>query len=124
MAQFGELLSELRKDKNMSQAELANVLFVSSGTISNYENGVHMPDVEKLVELADYFHVSTDYLLGRSSSRLTTDVFDDELLEGTSVGQVIQEIRGLSKERKRALLVLLEDMAFRTMVGKYQKETL
>lgn len=124
MAQFGGLLSELRKDKNMSQAELANVLFVSSGTISNYENGVHMPDVEKLVELADYFHVSTDYLLGRSSSRLPTDVFDDELLEGTSVGQVIQEIRGLSKERKRALLVLLEDMAFRTMVGKYQKETL
>ena len=124
MAQFGELLSELRKDKNMSQAELANVLFVSSGTISNYENGVHMPDVEKLVELADYFHVSTDYLLGRSSSRLPTDVFDDELLVGTSVGQVIQEIQGLSKERKRALLVLLEDMAFRTMVGKYQKETL
>lgn len=49
MAQFNELLVELRQDRKMTQEDLAKVLFVTSGTISNYENGVHLPDIEKLV---------------------------------------------------------------------------
>lgn len=40
MAQFGEILAELRKDHNMSQKELAKIIYVSTGTISNYETGV------------------------------------------------------------------------------------
>ena len=53
MAQFNELLVELRQDRKMTQEELAQVLYVTSGTISNYENGVHLPDIEKLISLAD-----------------------------------------------------------------------
>ena len=55
MAQFNELLVELRQDRKMTQEDLAKVLFVTSGTISNYENGVHLPDIEKLISLADFF---------------------------------------------------------------------
>ena len=69
MAEFGDLLSELRKDHKLTQEELANILFVSSGTISNYENNVHYPDVVKLKQLAEYFDVTTDYLLGQSEER-------------------------------------------------------
>lgn len=65
MAEFGELLAELRQDRGLTQKQLGKLLSVSTGTISNYENGVHYPDLEKLVTLADYFQVSTDYLLGR-----------------------------------------------------------
>lgn len=61
---FGEILARLRQDHRMTQAELAKIIFVSSGTISNYEKSVHYPDIEKLVALADYFDVSVDYLLG------------------------------------------------------------
>lgn len=43
MAEFGELLAELRKDRSMTQHELADVLHVSVGTISNYEKSVHFP---------------------------------------------------------------------------------
>ena len=63
MTNFGEILMQLRQEKHLSQAELGNVIFVSGGTISNYEKGVHYPDVEKLVALAEYFGVSIDYLL-------------------------------------------------------------
>ena len=66
MAKFGDLLSELRRDKKLTQDELAHILFVTSGTISNYENNVHYPDVVKLIQLANYFEVTTDYLLGNS----------------------------------------------------------
>ena len=55
MAQFGELLAELRQDRRLTQKELAQIIFVTDGTISNYENGVHPPDVDKLISLADFF---------------------------------------------------------------------
>ena len=61
MAQFGDLLAELRQDRGLTQSELGKVISVTSGTISNYEHGFHLPDLEKLVLLADYFGVSTDY---------------------------------------------------------------
>ena len=51
LTNFGEILMQLRQEKHLSQAELGNVIFVSGGTISNYEKGVHYPDVEKLVAL-------------------------------------------------------------------------
>ena len=62
MAHLGELIAELRQDKGLTQKELGDILCVSSGTISNYENGVHLPDVDKVIALANYFHVTTDYL--------------------------------------------------------------
>lgn len=54
MAQFGDLLAELRQDRGLTQSELGKVISVTSGTISNYEHGFHLPDLEKLVLLVDY----------------------------------------------------------------------
>lgn len=48
MATFGELLQELRKDHRLSQKQLADVIAVTTGTVSNYENNQHLPDIEKL----------------------------------------------------------------------------
>ena len=64
---FAERLVTLRKAKGISQKEVAVCLRVAVSTMSNYENGVHEPDFETLCKLADYYDVSTDYLLGRSS---------------------------------------------------------
>ena len=46
MAQFGDLLAELRQDRGLTQSELGKVISVTSGTISNYEHGFHLPDLE------------------------------------------------------------------------------
>lgn len=110
MAEFGEMLAELRQDADLTQKELADRLFVSKGTISNYENGIHYPDIEKLVSLAELFGVTTDYLLGRSHSALPVDVLDEVILDGKTAGQLIAEIRVLSPERKHALSAILRDM--------------
>ena len=45
MAQLGDILAELRQERGLTQKELGQVLCVSTGTISNYENGVHLPDL-------------------------------------------------------------------------------
>ena len=71
MAHLGELLAELRQDRGLTQDQLAEIISVSPGTISNYEDGRHLPDLDKLKMIADYFHVTTDYLLGRTSSQST-----------------------------------------------------
>ena len=62
---FGDNLSLLRKEKNMEQKLLAKVLGVSQQTISRWENNVVEPDIKSLIKIADYFDVTTDYLLGR-----------------------------------------------------------
>ena len=61
---FGDILRELRKDFNMTQAELAEMLSLSPLTISAYECGRSVPDDATKVRIAKIFNVSLDYLLG------------------------------------------------------------
>ena len=62
-------LKELRKEQKKTQAEMAAAFGVSVRQYQNYEGGAFYPDVAGLMKMADYFDVSTDYLLGRSDRR-------------------------------------------------------
>lgn len=65
---FGERLRELREARNVTQKTLAAVLGVSPRMVSFYESGAHfLSDERQLCKLADYFDVTTDYLLGRTT---------------------------------------------------------
>ena len=58
MRNVGQKLSQLRKERELGQKELAALLNMSIGTISNYENNVHAPDLATLCRLADFFQVT------------------------------------------------------------------
>lgn len=60
---FSKKLFELRKQKGLSQEELANKINVSRQTLSKWELGESTPDMEKLILLSDYFQVSLDELV-------------------------------------------------------------
>jgi transcriptional regulator with XRE-family HTH domain len=62
---FPERLKQLRTNKELTQRELAKQLSLSNGSIAMYETGKREPDFNTLEKIADYFNVSTDYLLGR-----------------------------------------------------------
>lgn len=64
--ELAEKLTLLRENREIYQKELASYLKVSVATISNYEKGIHEPDLVTLCKLADFYDVSTDYLLGRT----------------------------------------------------------
>ena len=66
---FGAKLKELRIDKKMQQSELGNLLNLSSSTISLYESDNRKPTPEIIAKVANIFHVSTDYLLGNTTSK-------------------------------------------------------
>ena len=61
---FSEKLKELRIEKGVGQVELAKAIKVSKGIISLWENGLREPKLSNLIELAIYFEVSLDYLVG------------------------------------------------------------
>ena len=61
-------IKELRKAKNITQLKMAMDLNMSQNTISRYENGEREPGLKELVQIADYFDVSVDYLLGRTEN--------------------------------------------------------
>ena len=60
-------LQDLREDHDLMQKEVAAVLGIDQRVYSNYETGKREIPVRHLVVLADYYHTSTDYLLGRTN---------------------------------------------------------
>lgn len=62
-----ERIKELRQEKNLSQSVLAQKIGVSQKAIDYWERGVNEPKATYIVRLADFFDVSTDYLLGREN---------------------------------------------------------
>lgn len=62
---IGDTLRFLREKTNKTQEETAKALGIKRSTYSHFENNRNNPDNETLVKMANYFNVSTDYLLGR-----------------------------------------------------------
>lgn len=64
MINFPRKLKELREEKQLKQKDLANIINVSPSRISEWENGKKRPVYEDLINVAKFFEVSLDYLLG------------------------------------------------------------
>lgn len=64
---FAENLKKLRKEKKVTQQQLADILCVDKTSISKWENGFNYPNQNIQLMIADYFGVSVDYLLGRDT---------------------------------------------------------
>ena len=65
MSSFGTRLKRLRINKDMTQQDFAEHFDLNKSSISKYEKDKNLPENQLLVEIADYFDVSVDYLLGR-----------------------------------------------------------
>ena len=61
---LGATIRELRNEKKLTQKDLGKIIGVSQKTISSWERGSKLPDIPTLVRIAQYFCVSTDYLIG------------------------------------------------------------
>lgn len=68
MSTFGSRLKALRQSKGLTGVELGEILNVSNKTISTWENNTREPNQEMTATIAEYFNVTTDYLLGRNST--------------------------------------------------------
>ncbi|MGF7431057.1 helix-turn-helix transcriptional regulator [Thermoanaerobacterium thermosaccharolyticum] len=104
---FGERLSQLRKEKGLTQEELAKALNMTRSSLSLYEIGKRDPDTDTLKKIADFFNVSTDYLLGQTDIRnqadeITQAVEDDpELAEFWNDLKQREDLKLLFKQTKK-----------------------
>lgn len=90
-------LKDLREDHDLTQAQLAEIVHQSKSNISKYENGQVEPNIQTIIALAEYFHVSTDYLLGVSDVKnprsISKDALDGAIRKSEELHQLLQELR-------------------------------
>jgi transcriptional regulator with XRE-family HTH domain len=89
-----EQLRKLRTTKNLTQREMADYLGIDRTTYVKYETGNSEPNFETLNKLADYFCVTTDYLLGREETKKSpaeTEDFDPDNILFAAYGNLTPE---------------------------------
>ena len=64
-----QIMRELREDNDLTQQEIADYLGTSQTMYARYERGANELPIRHLIKLCDYYHVSSDYFLGRSTNK-------------------------------------------------------
>lgn len=93
---FANRIKYLRQTRELTQVQLADKLGVAKQSISNWENDNIMPSVDMLEKIADFFSVSTDYLLGREKRKNT---------DGSTI-----DVTGLSRYQIEHIMLIVEDL--------------
>lgn len=112
-------LKEIRTEKEKTQQEIANYLGITRPAYTAYESGNRQPDYETLQRLADFFNVTTDFLLGRTDSRNeSTPTLDDEITQimrdlGPDVTLHFYDLKGMTDEEKENLKIFLQGLKAR-----------
>lgn len=106
-------LKEIRERKGITQKQVAEFLGRGVTTYANYETGRRDMDTETLVMLAEYFEVTTDYILGRGreeelKAKANEKELDGLLLkEATRIAELIQSLPSLRKKEARNYIEFL-----------------
>ncbi len=110
---IGETLKQLREQKGLSMAAIANEFGISLGAYQKYENNTRDVSTSLLKAIADFYNVSTDYLLGRTPVRAVNTLPKKALTE-EQVREIDEAIvagyERLPVESRRAFIKMMEDL--------------
>lgn len=109
MRNLGKTLKYLRKRRGLTQEEAGRVFNVVKQTVSNWESDVARPDLSTFEQIADFYGVSFDYLLGKTPEELNDcDITDAGYIAITHKDRVmLDKIHSFSKAKQKAIEVLL-----------------
>lgn len=94
---FGENLKQLRKSRGLTQKDFGTMVGLSKAVVSKYETGIGYPSFDVLVRIAQYFGVTTDYLLGVARGK-TVDVSELSDSQIAAIHQLISEFQIANKK--------------------------
>ena len=89
-SEFSRTLALLRKERGVSQRTAAGDLGISQALLSHYENGVREPGLGFVAKACDYYHVSADFILGRTLSREGSMLTPEEVLSAAEPGNILR----------------------------------
>ncbi len=100
---FGDRLKTMRKQKSWTQKELAGMLNIGLSQFNKYESGMHIPPIEKLIQLSDLFDTTVDYLVKGTETDMVK-------LHNSKLLKRFQEIEYFGDEEQNTVLQLLDAM--------------
>ena len=106
---FGTRLKRLRKQKKWTQKELASKLDIGFSQFNKYECGLHIPPIEKLIQLSELFDTSLDYLL-------TGDRSEDKPLHNIRLLERFRELENFKIDDQEAIIAILDAMIVKNKV--------
>lgn len=101
---FGARLEELRKEHHMTQGEMGEKFGICASTLSNYERGIHQPDLDFIIKVSEYFQVSIDYLFGRTEYEFPIDQLNVKLSDDFTVGKLLNVVLAYDHNHLNQLL--------------------
>lgn len=104
MLALNENIKKLRIARGLNQVEFAKILCVTKQCVSNWENDNVVPSIDMLCKIADFFEVSTDYLVGRSERRVieVSSLTDEQIAHITSL---IYDLTKLNRMKEREVQI-------------------
>ena len=105
--QINEILRNLREDKDLKQTDIANLLCITQQTYSNYENAKSEIPLNHLIKLAEFYNVSTDYILGRVSYKYNLTSLNEKIANTITFGELLNKVSRLNKSNLCSLLDFL-----------------
>lgn len=99
---IGGFLKQLRKGKGLTQEQLAEHFYVSSRTVSRWETGSNMPDVEMLIDIAEFYDVDIREIIDGERKSENMDSENKDTLK--KVAKYTEEVNNNRKERLRTML--------------------
>ena len=106
-------LVELRKIFGFTQLEKAEKLNYSDKAVSRWERAQAIPDAKVLLQLAELFGVTVDYLLGRTSYRYSLDTLNEEYTPGMTAAELVDIIQHFSPQNTASFLDYIELLQLR-----------
>ncbi len=103
MKTFCEIIRELREDRDLKQADVAKVLGTSQQYYSKYETGKYEMPIHYVTALADFYGVSTDYLLGRSEFSIRPDNYKKPLVGNYTADAMLADMLSLDVNGRKAV---------------------
>ena len=119
MASLNERIKELRVEKALSQDELAKYMGIKNrSTLAGWEVGRVAPDHEMIIKMADFFDVTTDYLLGVTDDRRHSENVQTRMKDGTVLNGYIELFDGLEKEDFEKVVEIIKGLKTKSQIEK------
>lgn len=121
--ELGNILAQLRKEKGLSQRELATSLGVSNGAVAMWETNRRQPDIEMLIRIAQFYNVSIDYLSGNIQVLSTTKM---QNLSSTEIKLIkyYQSVLNLNEPDTKTKNKITEFFPFASILSREEQELL
>ena len=113
---IAKTLINLREVNFLTQTDIAHHLHLSSSTISHYEKGITVPPTEIIFRLAEFYDVTTDYILGRCASKTNlNDTYSLKLTNKMTIGDAVEIMTKMNDAEREHLAYFIE------VIGKSKK---